>query len=143
VEAVAAQDGLDLRAGQALAANTFDAHRLALWAQQRGAGRALLERLFRAQFTDAADVADREVLVACARDAGLPEAEARTVLEGQEFADAVREDEAAAQRLGIGGVPFFVLDGRFGLSGAQPPEVFRRALALAASPPAADGGAGL
>jgi len=133
VRELARADGLDLRTDQALSANTFDAHRLLAWAQATAPEReaALMDALVRAHFTDLKDVADPEVLAAAATAAGLDAAAARRVLASDEFARAVRQDEAMARELGIHGVPFFVLDGRVGVSGAQPVEVFRKALRTA------------
>ena len=131
VQAVAAADGLAIRPGDAVAANTFDAHRLALWAQERGMGPAVVDRLFRAHFQELLDLSDRAVLARCAQEAGLPRADAEAMLAGDRLAQEVRADEAAAQAMGVGGVPFFVFDGRAALSGAQPVAVFQRALHLA------------
>jgi predicted DsbA family dithiol-disulfide isomerase len=78
--------------------------------------------------TEGQAIGDPEVLVAIARGAGLDEREVRDVLEGDRYAAEVRTDEALARELGISGVPFFVLDGRLGVSGAQPAEVLLGAL---------------
>lgn len=92
---------------------------------------ALKERLFRAYFTEGKAIGDREVLVGLASEVGLDGGAARTVLAGDRFADDVRDEERTARKLGISGVPFFVLGGRLGVSGAQPAEVLTRALAQA------------
>ena len=83
----------------------------------------------RAHFSEGADVADHDTLVRLGREAGLDEAELRTVLGSRAYADDVRADEAQARQLGISGVPFFVVDGKYGVSGAQPVEVFAQLLA--------------
>jgi predicted DsbA family dithiol-disulfide isomerase len=143
VAAIAAQDGLELRFDRMRPGNTFDAHRLLHFAGDHQS--ALKERLFRAYMTDGQSVADRDVLAACARDAGLDEAAARELLAGDQLTDEVRGDEALAHELGITGVPFFVLGGRLAISGAQPVDVLRGALdqawASAESGPIADGAA--
>ena len=89
---------------------------------------AAQERLFAAYFSEGLPISDRATLVALARSVGLDEDEARAMLESDRFAAEVREDELTAARFGISGVPFFVLDRRLGLSGAQPVEVMLGAL---------------
>lgn len=127
----AAGEGLDFRFDRARPGRTFDAHRLLHHAREvagaAGQG-ALTERLLQATFTEGAPVSDRATLATLAAEAGLDRAAAEAVLASDRYADAVRADEARAARLGIGGVPFFVLDGRYGVSGAQPAEVLRGAL---------------
>ena len=81
----------------------------------------------RGYFTEGEPIGDRDDARALAADTGLDPAEARAVLEGDAYADAVRADEVLAQRMGIQGVPFFVLNRRFGVSGAQPAEVLVQA----------------
>ncbi|MFC7306653.1 DsbA family oxidoreductase [Streptomyces monticola] len=109
--------------------STFDIHRLLHLARARGRQAELLALAYRANFAEERSVFDPEVLVALAVEAGLDEAEARTVLaDDTAYADDVREDERAAAELGATGVPFFVLDRRYGVSGGQPAEVFTQAL---------------
>lgn len=124
----AAQDGLDFRFDRVTPGNTFDAHRLLHLAHERGVQDALKERLLLAYMTEGAAIGDPEVLAVLAREAGLDEAEARALLSGDRFAAEVRQDERLARELGINGVPFFVLSGRLGVSGAQPASVLRSAL---------------
>jgi predicted DsbA family dithiol-disulfide isomerase len=126
--ATAAVDGLDFRFDRIRPGNTFDAHRLLHLAHERGQQDAVKERLLRAYLTEGEPIGDREVLVRLAREAGLDEAEARAVLDGDRHASEVRQDEAVARELGITGVPFFVLGGRLGVSGAQPADVLLGAL---------------
>jgi predicted DsbA family dithiol-disulfide isomerase len=83
---------------------------------------AMKERLFRARFTEGRLVSDPETLIQLASEVGLDGAEVRATLAGDDFADEVREDELTAQQLGINGVPMFVIDRAFGMSGAQPAE---------------------
>ena len=125
---VAAKDGLDFRFDRIRPGNTFDAHRLLHLAHERGIQDAVKERFLRAYMTEGQAIGDPEVLRGLAREAGLDEAEAREVLEGKRYAAEVRTDEGLARELGISGVPFFVLDGRIGVSGAQPAEVLLGAL---------------
>lgn len=134
VTSAGATDGLVFDWARAVAANTFDAHRLVLHAQASGDGGLLMERLMRAHFEEGADLADAPTLVALATQAGLDPEEARRVLASDAFTLEVREDEAGARDGGVTGVPFFVFDGRFALAGAQGVETFERALAAAAAP---------
>jgi predicted DsbA family dithiol-disulfide isomerase len=131
VTAEAAQEGLTYRLDRLKLVNTLDAHRLLQFAIAQGRGEALSERLFAAYFAEGADLADMETLTALAEDAGLEAQAARDVLATDAYRDAVMQDQAEAQHLGITGVPFFVLGGRYGVSGAQPPEVLAGALARA------------
>jgi len=108
--------------------NTFDAHRLIHLAGTVGRREAMVERLFRAYLTDGATLGDIEVLVRLAGEAGVDAEMAREVLEGNQFSAAVRSDEERARTFGISGVPFFAIDERYGVSGAQPPEALLGAL---------------
>lgn len=125
---VAAEEGLEFDFGGVRPGNTFTAHRLLHLAAEHGRQGELKERFLRAYFTDGVAVGDPETLVALAVEVGLDEVEVRAVAEGDAFADHVRADEAAAEELDVTGVPFFVLDRRFAVAGAQDTEVFARAL---------------
>ena len=109
--------------------NTLDAHRLIRWAASAGAQDAIVERLFRDFFIEGKDIGDREVLLAAARDCGLDPAIVADLLAGEADKESVREEIASAQHIGVTGVPFFILDGKFALPGAQPPDVLKRAIA--------------
>ncbi|MEU0986910.1 DsbA family oxidoreductase [Streptomyces sp. NPDC005953] len=109
--------------------STFDIHRLLHLAKERGLQDELLNRAYQVNFADERSVYDPEVQVAIAVAAGLDEAEVRTVLaDGSRYADEVRADEREASELGANGVPFFVFDRRYGVSGGQPVELFTQAL---------------
>ena len=108
--------------------NTFDAHRLIQLASERGVQDQAVERLFRAYFSEGRPVFDQADLTALAADSGLDPAEAAAVLADGRYAEAVRADEQQAAELGISGVPFFVLDGRYAVSGAHPVATFSLAL---------------
>jgi predicted DsbA family dithiol-disulfide isomerase len=128
---VAAEDGLALRLLETVHANTVDAHRLLHLALAEGGPAlqgVLKEALLTAYFEQARNVADHEVMVGVAVAAGLDEARVRTVLASEEYAGAVAADVAQARAYGATGVPFFVVDGRYGVSGAQPTELFGRLL---------------
>jgi predicted DsbA family dithiol-disulfide isomerase len=123
-----AGNGLVLRFDKARPGNTFDAHRLLHLAADRGVQHDLKERMLHSTFTRGLAIADRDVLVGVAVDAGLDPEEARTVLDGQAYATDVRADERRAAELGITSVPYFVVGGTFGLAGAQPPELLLQVL---------------
>jgi predicted DsbA family dithiol-disulfide isomerase len=124
----AATVGLDFRFDKARPGNTVDAHRLLHLAADRGLQAELKERLMLAYFTEGEQIGDVDTLVRQAGAVGLDEDEARGVLESDKYLAEVREDQATARALGISGVPFFVLDRKFGVSGAQPEEVMLDAL---------------
>jgi len=122
--ALAAQEGLEYHFERARGGNSFDAHRLIHLATADGLQDEAMERVMRGYFTEGLPIGDREALVALAAELGLD----GTALDSDAYADAVREDEHLAQRIGIQGVPFFVLDRRYGVSGAQPAEILVQAL---------------
>ncbi len=125
---VGRENGIAFDFERAKPANTFDAHRLLHWARSHGAQDPLAERLFAARFTEGLPVDDIDVLASLAVDAGLDGDDARTVLHSDAFATDVRADEQRAATLGITSVPFFVIDGRYGVVGAQSPGVLLKAL---------------
>jgi predicted DsbA family dithiol-disulfide isomerase len=130
---LAAAEGLQYDFDRYQVINTFDAHRVAHLGASLGLGDAIEERLMRAQLEEGEVLDDPSTLVRLASEVGIPEEETRTMLETDAYADAVRADIDEAHELGITGVPFFVIDRRFGISGAQPAELFGRALAMVAS----------
>jgi predicted DsbA family dithiol-disulfide isomerase len=108
--------------------NSFDAHRLIHLAAEQGIADAVTERLLRGYFGEGLAIGDREALLDAAAEAGLDRDAAAGALAVDGFAEAVRADEAQAQAIGIRGVPFLVLDRRYGLSGAQPVDAYLEAL---------------
>ena len=118
----ARKEGLDFHFDRVKVGNTFDAHRLIHFAAVAGRREAMVERLMRAYLTDGEALGDVDVLVRLATDVGLDEHSARLALAGDAFAADVRADEQRARQFGISGVPFFAIDERYGVSGAQPPE---------------------
>lgn len=124
----AAGEGLVFRLEDVKVGNTFDAHRLLHFAHELGLREALGERLFAAYLAEGAALGDPDTLVRLAADAGLDATAARGVLDSAQYADAVRADEADAAALGVSGVPMFVLNRRYGVSGAQTADVLRAAL---------------
>lgn len=141
VAETAAGDGLAFDLVHARSGNTFDAHRVLHLAAERGVQGAVKERFLRGYMGEREAIGDHEVLVRLAAEAGLDAEEVRAVLASDRFAAEVREEESVARRLGIHGVPFFVLGGAIAVSGAQPAEVLLRALEQAwerAAPEAGD-----
>jgi predicted DsbA family dithiol-disulfide isomerase len=128
---LAAAEGLEYHLDRTQGGNTFDAHRLIELGAELGRQDEVNERFLRAYFTESAAVGEPEVLDALAVEAGLPRDEVADVLATDRFADAVRDDELTARRYGINGVPFFVLDGRYGVSGAQSSALLLEALTAA------------
>ena len=108
--------------------NTFDAHRLLHWAQDSGKQLALKQALLKAYFTDGKDPSDHSVLLQSVKDVGLDLSEAKAILESDEFAQEVRDQEHFYQSQGINSVPAVVINNRHLISGGQPPEVFEQAL---------------
>ena len=120
--------GLTYDFDHAILANSFDAHRLSHLAAQKGLGNAAQEALFKAYFTEGKNIADKETLIALGEGIGLTAADVKQMLSTNAFADAVKHDIAEAQQLGVRGVPFFVFDRKFAISGAQPTAVFLQTL---------------
>ena len=123
-----ARAGATLDFERARPGNTFDAHRLIHLAGERGVQDAVKERFLRATFTEGEPIGDRSTLLRLAVEAGLPEDETARVLENGIYAEEVRAEENLAFELGISAVPFFVIDRKFGVPGAQPPDVLLGAL---------------
>jgi predicted DsbA family dithiol-disulfide isomerase len=138
MEQRAAEDGLEFHMDGLQSGNTRDAHRLLHLAQANHHQAELVERLHRAYFTEQASIFDQASLTQLAVDAGLDRDDVSRVLAGDEYGDAVDADEATARSLGATGVPFFVIDRRYGISGAQAPEgilkTLNQAWAEAAAP---------
>jgi len=128
VSTVAASVGLDFHLDRAHPANTLDAHRLLHFAAEHGKQAELKERLMRAYFTEGLRLGDAQTLVRLAAEVGLDGDAARTALDGDEYASDVVEDLSLARSFGISAVPFFVIDRKYGISGAQESAVLLQAL---------------
>jgi predicted DsbA family dithiol-disulfide isomerase len=120
--------GLEIHSARIIPTNSFHAHRLLQLAQSLGLEDAVSEKLFRAYFSEGKHIGRIETLQAIAQEAGIDPARAEAVLTSDEFTAEVRRDEDMAQQLGLTGVPAFVIDRRYLISGAQPTEVFTEAL---------------
>jgi predicted DsbA family dithiol-disulfide isomerase len=131
VKELAAAEGLDYHFETYTVVNTLDAHRIAHLAKKYGLGSEINERFLRAQLIEGEILDDPETLVRLATEVGVPEAEVRRVLSSDEYTAEVNEDVQTMLAMGGTGVPFFVLDRRYGVSGAQPTELFLRALETA------------
>jgi len=125
---LAAVEGLEYHLDRTAGGNSFDAHRLLHLAAASGRQDALKERLLLAYFTEGEAIGRPDVLQRIAVEAGLDPLEVADVLAGERFADEVRADEHRARVLGINGVPFFAIDGRYGISGAQTSDLILSAL---------------
>ena len=131
VAGLARGEGLDFHFETALTVNTLDAHRVLHLAADLGLADAAEERLMRAHFTEGADLSDPGTLAGLLGETGADQDRVRAVLADGEYADAVRADIEEAHALGATGVPFFVIDRRYAIPGAQPAETFLHALRTA------------
>lgn len=128
VTAMASEVGLTYHFDKAVVANSFDAHRLIQLAKTKGLGDAAEERLFRAYFTEGLNTADHATLLELGTEIGLDATDAQSMLQSDEFTEDVQRDVYEAQQVGARGVPFFVFNRRYAVSGAQQPETFLGAL---------------
>jgi predicted DsbA family dithiol-disulfide isomerase len=121
-------EGLDYRFDKVKYGNTFDAHRLIHFAAHHGKQAEMKDRLQRAYFSEGALISDLDTLVGLAKEVGLDADEARSALVTDAHASEVRADIRRAHDIGVSGVPFFLIDEQYGVSGAQPTELFAQAL---------------
>ncbi|MBC1229295.1 DsbA family oxidoreductase [Listeria booriae] len=128
VSAQAATVGLDYHFDTMIPTNTFDAHRLLQFAKTKGKSEALKETLLHAYFTESKHLGDHETLATLAQIVGLDKAAVLAMLASDAYATDVRDDEQTGAALGIQGVPFFVINEKYGVSGAQPAESFKEVL---------------
>jgi len=124
----AQQVGLEYDFDNMVQANTLAAHRLVKWAETQGRDAALTERLLKGYFINAEHIGNHEVLLDNAEAVGLPRNEAKLVLDSDDFKADVEQDIAEAGQLGVQGVPFFVINRKYAISGAQPLEAFTDSL---------------
>lgn len=124
----AKKEGLDFHLDEAKGGNTLDAHRLIHLAAERGRAGEMKERLMKAYFSEGVAIGERAELVQLAVQVGLDESEVKAMLASDQYANDVRADEARAHEFGISGVPFFAIDERYGVSGAQPADALLDAL---------------
>ena len=125
--------GLHYDFDKAVVANSFDAHKLIQLAKTKGLGDQAEESLFKAYFTDGKDMSNLAVLISLGREIGLIENDIMAALESEEFSQKVNNDIKEASEIGVTGVPFFVFDRKYAVSGAQPMETFLNTLSQSLS----------
>lgn len=125
---MAKEVGLDFQLDKSVLANSFKAHRLIQMAKSKGLGNEIEEALFKAHFEEAKNIDDLEVLTKTAVSVGLNAEEVVEMLQSDAFAYEVKQDEMEARNIGVNGVPFFVFNDRYAISGAQPVEAFLQTL---------------
>jgi predicted DsbA family dithiol-disulfide isomerase len=116
--------GLDYQMDTFILTNTFDAHRLTMFAKTQGLMKEMTERILHAYFTESKHIGDHETLTQLAVEVGLDRKAVEKMLSSDEMADAVRGDQQTAKQIGVTGVPFFLIDQKYALTGAQPTDVF-------------------
>ena len=124
VSGIAKEIGLDFHTQNTVVANSFNAHRLIQLAKTKGLGNEVEEALFKAYFEEGKNIDDKETLIKTGISIGLDESEVKNIFNSDAFEKEVKQDEMQAQSLGINGVPFFVLNNKYAVSGAQSPETF-------------------
>ncbi|MBR0261769.1 MAG: DsbA family oxidoreductase [Selenomonadaceae bacterium] len=127
ISAMGRAEGIDFKYSTTRYTNTFDALRLTKFAQSKSHDE-IITKLFDAYFTKNLELSDHAVLKKIAVDCGLDGNEVEKILSSDNYAEEVRADELQAARLGIHGVPYFVIGGKYGLSGAQPSEILKQAI---------------
>jgi len=125
---MASKEGITFNMSKSVVANSFQAHRLLHFAQNHDKGNDAKEILLRAYFTEGKNIDDTNTLVQLAENAGLNPDNTRRILENGRFTDTVKQNILTAKNLGIRGVPFFLFDRRYAISGAQSSEVFKKVL---------------
>jgi predicted DsbA family dithiol-disulfide isomerase len=120
--------GLNLNFDKSVVANSFNSHRLIHHAKAKGLQQEMKERLFLAYFSEGKNIDDTEILISLGKEVGLNAEEVKAVLESDKYADAVQADVKESQQLGVTGVPFFVFDRKYAISGAQPSAAFLETL---------------
>jgi predicted DsbA family dithiol-disulfide isomerase len=125
---VAKEIGLDFNFEKSVIDNSFNAHRLIQLAKTKGLANEAEEQLFKAHFLEGKNIDDNETLIQIGVSAGLNENDVKDMIASDSFSQEVRQDEMQAQSIGINGVPFFILNNKYAVSGAQSPDVFLQAL---------------
>lgn len=128
IEQMASEVDLEYQFDTQILTNTFDAHRLTMFAKSQGLMKEMAERILRAYFTESKHIGDHETLTELAREVGLDREAVAQMLASDEMSKEVRGDEQEAAQLGIRSVPFFLINKKYALTGAQPTEVFVQAL---------------
>ncbi|WP_394234447.1 DsbA family oxidoreductase [Niallia oryzisoli] len=125
---MAKEVGLDYQMDTLILTNTFDAHRLTMFAKTKGLMKEMTERILQAYFTESKHIGDHETLTELAVEVGLDRDEVKSMLASEAMAGVVREEEQLARQYRVTGVPFFLINKKYALTGAQPTETFVQAL---------------
>ncbi len=125
---MAREVGLDFQLDQLILTNTFDAHRLTMFAKDKGLMHEMTDRILRAYYTESKHIGDHATLTDLAEEVGLQREEVAEMLASNEMSDKVRGDEQKAKEYGIQSIPFFLVNGKYSITGAQPTEVFVQTL---------------
>nr|WP_304215499.1 DsbA family oxidoreductase [Fredinandcohnia onubensis] len=125
---MAKNSGVEINYDKAKLTSTYDAHRVFQYAKEQGKGNEFFNRFYVAHFTEGEVLSDTETVVRLAEDVGLDGVQVRKVMESKEHTDQVTNDISEARSVGVQGVPFFVIDNKYAVSGAQPVEVFNQVL---------------
>jgi predicted DsbA family dithiol-disulfide isomerase len=125
---MAKEVGLDYQMDTLILTNTFDAHRLTMYAKKQGLMKEMTESILQAYFIESKHIGDHETLTALAVEVGLNREDVAKMLASDEMSDVVRADEQTAKQIGVTGVPFFLINKKYALTGAQPTETFVQAL---------------
>jgi predicted DsbA family dithiol-disulfide isomerase len=121
---MAKEVGLDYQMDTLILTNTFDAHRLTMYAKTQGLMKEMTERILQAYFTESKHIGNHETLTELAVEVGLNREDVAKMLASDEMSDVVRADEQTAKQYGVTGVPFFLINKKYALTGAQPTETF-------------------
>ncbi|GAE29960.1 DsbA family oxidoreductase [Halalkalibacter hemicellulosilyticus] len=124
VKKMAAEVGLDFNFDQMVVTNTFDAHRLALYAYNKGLMQEVTERILHAHFSEGKHIGNHSTLIQLATEVGLDQEAVSALLESEEMTELVRKDEQQATEYGIRSVPFFLINQKYAITGAQPTDTF-------------------
>ncbi len=125
---MAKESGLDYKMDTLILTNTFDAHRLTMFAKEHGLMAEMTERILHAYFTESKHIGDHETLADLAAEVGLDREAVKAMLASGDMTDAVRADEEEGRQIGVNGVPFYLINKKYALTGAQPTELFVQAL---------------
>jgi predicted DsbA family dithiol-disulfide isomerase len=128
VERMAKEVGLDYHFDTLILTNTFDAHRLTMFAKTHGLMSEMTERILHAYYTESKHIGDQDTLVQLAEEVGLNGDEVRKMLESDDMNEVVRADEQEAKQLGIRSIPFFLVNRKYAITGAQSTDAFVNSL---------------
>jgi predicted DsbA family dithiol-disulfide isomerase len=125
---MAREVGLDYQMDTLILTNTFDAHRLAMFAKKQGLMKEMTDRILRAYYTESKHIGDHATLILLAKEVGLDEESVKSMLDSDDMSNEVRADQQEAAELGIRSVPFFLINRKYAITGAQASETFEQAI---------------